>query len=206
MTVNTRTRTALAMAAALLIGFGASLPAAVADRTPPDLAGSIGKYLPIDPAVPAPDFAFLDRDGGRMALKDFAGKVLLVNLWATWCGPCVKEMPALDRLEAALGGGDFAVVAVSLDRGGAAVVEPFFKKAGIKALTMYFDPSSQAMTSFRLRGLPTSLVIDRDGNQVGRLEGDADWDSGDAQRLIRYYIGMPSGPHGRGGGVIRTGG
>ena len=128
-------------------------------------------------ARPVADFTFTDAAGKPLRLADFAGKAVLLNLWATWCGPCVREMPAIDRLQAALGGPTFQVVAMAEDRGGAAVVLPFLEKQGVKALAPYLDPPGAAATAFGIPGLPTTILIGRDGREIARLMGGADWDS-----------------------------
>ena len=110
-------------------------------------------------------------------MADFKGKVVLLNLWATWCAPCVQEMPSLDTLQARLGGNDFEVVALPLDLGWPDLVEPFLGKLGSDILAIYLDPQSTAKGAFKPRGLPTTILIDREGYEAGRLEGDADWNS-----------------------------
>jgi thiol-disulfide isomerase/thioredoxin len=158
------------------------------------------KYQALDPAQPAPDLAFTDAQGRPLTLKDFRGRVVLLNLWATWCAPCIEEMPSLDKLQARLGGPEFEVLALSLDRGGWNQVEPFARKLGLRHLSYYLDPPSSAMGALKPRGLPTTYLIDRDGRMVGKLEGAADWSSPAAQRLIEHYLRDTRG------GVVRTGG
>ena len=157
---------------------------------PPALAGSFADFTANQAPSPAPGAGFMT-DGKPTSLADFRGRVVLLNFWATWCGPCVAEMPSLDRLQAALGGGDFVVVAVSEDRN-AAVVEPFFADHKIQHLGHFHDPGGALASAFGIRGLPTSAVIDRKGNVVGRIEGPAEWDSGQAKALIRHYMGGPT--------------
>ena len=125
---------------------------------------------------PVADFAFTDGAGKPVTLADFAGKVVLLNLWATWCAPCIKEMPSLARLQTELGGADFQVVALAQDRGGAPVVLPFLEKLGVKSLATYLDAPGAAGKAFAVQGLPTSLLIGRDGRETARLLGGADWD------------------------------
>ena len=119
---------------------------------------------------------FVDGDEQSRSLSDFHGQTILLNIWATWCVPCRKEMPALDRLEAALGGRDFQVVPLSIDRGGVNVVRKFFAEIGIKKLGMYLDVSGDATRKLSVVGLPTTLMIDREGREIGRLIGPAEWD------------------------------
>lgn len=160
-----------------------------APDAPPDapFVASFEKFTPTLPR-PAPDLAFVDAEGRTARLDDFVGQTVLLNLWATWCAPCVKEMPALDRLQAKLGGADFQVIALSLDAKGAEVVDPFFEKAGLTSLAKYYDPTSAAMEAFRPPGLPTSILIDAQGREIGRVLGDAAWDSPEAEALIRQAM------------------
>ena len=141
-------------------------------------------------AKPAPEVNFTDGEANPLTLADFRGKVVLVNLWATWCGPCIREMPTLDRLQAELGSADFEVVAIAQDRKGLEVVTPFVRDHGLEQLRVYIDSSSQATRAFGALGLPTSVLIDRAGNEIGRLIGPAEWDSPEAFALIRYFIGQ----------------
>jgi len=166
--------------------FASDAEQAVAARPP--VEGAMQKFRPAETPQPVPALSFVGRDGERTELADFKGKVVLLNLWATWCAPCVREMPSLDALQARLGGRNFEVVALSLDRGGRSVVEPFLAKLGVRNLTIYLDPQSTAMGAFKPRGLPTTVVIDREGFEVGRLEGDAEWNSEDAVRLLEHFI------------------
>ena len=133
---------------------------------------------------------FTDGETNPLTLADFRGKVVLVNLWATWCAPCVREMPTLDRLQAVLGSADFEVVAIAQDRKGFEVVTPFLHDRDIEQLSVYADSSSQATRAFGVLGLPASVLIDRAGNEIGRLIGPAEWDSPEAIALIRYFIGQ----------------
>ena len=132
--------------------------------------------------------------------------MVLLNLWATWCGPCVGEIPALDRLQARFGGRGFQVVAVSVDRGAGAVVEPFLARIGIDHLAVYLDPESRTLGQLGVSGLPTSLLLDRAGRILGRVEGDPGWDSPEALRLIEGALGGREPRPAPGGLLIRTGG
>jgi thiol-disulfide isomerase/thioredoxin len=149
----------------------------------------IGEFIAAEAPQPAPAFSFTDTSGNAASLADFKGKFVLLNLWATWCQPCLKEMPSLAALQARLGPA-LTVLAVSEDHGGAAVVEPFVAKHGLDKLKIYLDPKSTAIHAFAARGLPTSVVIDGDGKVLGKVEGGADWDS-DAMRAVLAKL-MPA--------------
>lgn len=123
------------------------------------------------------NISFVDAKGEQRSLSDFRGKVILLNVWATWCGPCRHEMPSLDRLQKALGGNDFAVVALSIDRGGADVVQRFYADVGITSLPIFIDSAARAMRELAVVGVPATLLIGRDGREIGRLVGPAEWDA-----------------------------
>ena len=124
-----------------------------------------------------PLFSFAAADGRKLTLADFHGRAVLLNLWATWCVPCRKEMPTLDRLQKRLGGPGFEVVALSIDRLGLGAVAPFYRKLGLKSLGVYLDPGGAAPAALDLAGLPTSLLIDGEGREVARKIGPAEWDA-----------------------------
>ena len=125
---------------------------------------------------PLPGFGLVDAEGIRREIGFFAGKGVVLNLWATWCAPCVEEMPALDRLAALLRAEGILVVPASSDRGGKAQVEPFYARTGVRNLGVWLDPGSAATRALGARGLPTTVLIDRQGRERGRLEGAASWD------------------------------
>lgn len=135
-----------------------------------------------------PALQFEDAAGHPHTLADFRGKVVLLNLWATWCAPCREEMPALDRLEAELGSPRFEVVAVSVDPQGAGLARKFFAEAGVKSLALYIDPSAQAAFRVGAPGLPASLLIDANGREVARQLGPAKWDSPEVVRELRRRV------------------
>lgn len=138
-----------------------------------------------------PAIAFEDRQGRQLKVDDFRGKVVLLNVWATWCAPCREEMPTLDRLQEALGGPGFEVVALSIDRGGSPAAEAFFSRIGVRSLKTYVDKTGAAMRSLSVVGLPTTLLIDVHGREVGRLTGPAVWDSPEIIAQIRRQIAAP---------------
>jgi thiol-disulfide isomerase/thioredoxin len=137
---------------------------------------------------PVPELTFLDEGGEEVTLRDFEGDVVVLNLWATWCAPCRREMPSLDRLQAELGEDGLTVVALSLDRGDVGKVREFFEELEIANLAIYRDPEARAGRDLGAPGLPTTIVIDRTGQEVGRLLGPAEWDSEQALALLRTLI------------------
>ena len=149
--------------------------------------GEMEKLVLHDEPLPAIDEAFVDAEGNEVRLADFAGKVVLVNFWATWCPPCRAEMPSIDRLADETAGDDFAVVALSTDRGGAARVEKFFDGIGVD-LPLYLDERTRVQRAAGAAGLPVTLLLDREGREVGRVTGDAEWDSPEAKALIGRLI------------------
>ena len=137
---------------------------------------------------PLGEFSFLDASGTSRGVKDWAGKVVLLNLWATWCAPCRKEMPALDKLQKELGSDRFEVVALSVDRTGLDGARKFLDSIKIANLKLYADPSTRTGSALKVVGMPTTLLIDAEGREIGRLVGPAEWDSDDARRLIKAHV------------------
>jgi thiol-disulfide isomerase/thioredoxin len=142
-----------------------------------------------DGPKPLPAVTLTDPDGTPQAMPFFAGKGIVLNLWATWCPPCVEEMPALDRLAALLAAEDILVIPASSDRNGRAQVAPFFARTGVKNLGIWLDPGSAATRALGARGLPTTILIDRRGRERGRLEGAAAWDGGTLLADVRRLCG-----------------
>ena len=136
----------------------------------------LGEFVPSSQPFTAPAISLADTNGHSVELSELRGNLVLVNLWATWCEPCLREMPSLERLQSRLGE-RIAVLAVSEDRGGNKTVEPFIAKLGLKSVKIYIDPKSEVGHAFGARGLPTSFLIDREGKVLGRVEGAAEWDS-----------------------------
>ena len=136
-----------------------------------------------DPA-PASATGFVDMEDREAALADFRGKVVLVNFWATWCAPCREEMPSLDALNAALGGEDFEVVTIATGPNPPPAMARFFEETGIETLPLYRDPKQRLAREMAVMGLPVSVILDREGREVARVTGDADWNSDSARAVI----------------------
>ncbi len=175
-------------AAALLVVALAGADTVVEKGALPQERPRLGEFIPNSPPVPAPTISLVDLSGNTVSLSDFAGKLVLINLWATWCEPCLREMPSLERMQSRLGD-KITVVAISEDRGGSKTVEPFIDKLGLKSFKTYLDPKSEAGRAFKVAGLPTSLLIDRDGRVLGRVEGAAEWDSPKLLGFLKSVIG-----------------
>jgi thiol-disulfide isomerase/thioredoxin len=144
---------------------------------------------------PVAAFSFTDRDDAPLTLADFHGRMVLLNLWATWCVPCRKEMPALDRLQAKLGGSGFTVLPLSIDHRGRDVVARFYRELGLKSLSIYVDTSANVTYAVNAVGMPTTLLIDAQGRELGRVVGPAEWDGAAMLSRLMSYLEA----HDRGG-------
>ncbi len=167
--------------------------AAIAAKMDPLARGEIAALNVNRAPQPLSPISFQTADGTKVTMADFTGKTVLLNLWATWCIPCRKEMPALNQLQADLGGKDFEVVAVNIDTQGPERVEAFLADTKIDRLHRYADPSTSILQSLRNeglgQGLPTSVVIDRQGCRLVAMAGPAEWASREAKDLIETAMG-----------------
>lgn len=154
--------------------------APAARKRAPGLPAFVYKTTP----EPLAEVNFVDADGAPKTLKDFRGKTILLNLWATWCAPCREEMPSLERLQQAIGSEKFEVVALAVDRTGLEAARKFLDSINVKSLKLYADPTTRSGSALRAVGMPTTILIDAEGREIGRLPGPAEWDSTEAKALI----------------------
>ncbi|AHJ61875.1 Thiol:disulfide interchange protein tlpA [Granulibacter bethesdensis] len=144
---------------------------------------------PVDPPARLPAFRFTDAMGDTRSMAYFNGKGVVLNLWATWCAPCVAEMPSLDQLAAAVKDEGIVVLPLSADQGGVQAVDNFYRKHGIVHLGTWLDHDGEAQTALKLRGIPTTLIIDRQGRERARLEGGTNWAAPAYHDAIRALVG-----------------
>jgi thiol-disulfide isomerase/thioredoxin len=133
------------------------------------------------------DVDFLDADGDAVKLSSFKGKLLLINLWATWCPYCAQEMPTLNALHKQMAGDAFAVLSIGVDKGGPAILKKYMKQRGF-SLPVYADPLSHVGMTYQTIGIPYALLIDQQGQEIGRISGAVDWSSPAAINLIRAFM------------------
>nr|WP_235871388.1 TlpA disulfide reductase family protein [Shimia sediminis] len=131
---------------------------------------------------------FITADGGTGSLADYKGKVVLLNFWATWCAPCRKEMPMLAELQRELGGPDFEVVTLATGRNPVPALKKFFDEIGVDNLPLHRDPKQEIAREMAVLGLPVSMLINREGMEIARLTGDADWSSNSAKAILTKVI------------------
>jgi thiol-disulfide isomerase/thioredoxin len=169
----------------MLLAAGATLASAPFARkllaaTPPDL-GQMHEAA----GTPLPGIEWTLKDGTTQTIAEYAGRGVVLNLWATWCVPCVAEMPALDSLAGSVAGANVVVLPLSSDRGGAAAVERFYAQRGVRNLPVVLDPQGAAARALGVRGIPTTVLIDARGRERGRLEGGADWASEKSVAMVK---------------------
>lgn len=172
-----------------MLGFAATVLLTMAAQAA--IADSLSGFLELPGPVPAPKTAFVDERATPVTIQSFHGKTLVINFWATWCAPCVKEMPSLSRLKARLPSEKFAIIAISQDKGGAAVARPFLDRLGITNFQAYSDPQGRLSRDFGIRGLPTTVVVSGSGLVKGRWEGAIEWD---AQEVVDKLMTIAAGP------------
>ena len=164
-----------------------------AQRVAPFAHGEVAAVNVAKSPLRIPDLSFQDASGKPLTLADWRGRTVLLNLWATWCVPCRKEMPTLDALEQKLGGPDFQVVAVNIDTRDPDKPKAFLKDIGVQKLNYYADASAKSFQELkaigRAFGMPTTVLVDPHGCEIGTIAGPAEWASGDAVKLIKAALG-----------------
>lgn len=170
---------------------------AAAKAAKPHAKGEVAAFIPAQAPLKLDDLLFKGNEDQDIAMTSFAGRTVLVNLWATWCAPCRKEMPALNDLQVDMGGEDFEVVAINLDRGGPEKPKAFLQEVGATDLTYYHDSSNDILKTLRTKaratGLPTTILVGPSGCEIGTMYGPAEWASDDAKALIRAAMDAASG-------------
>jgi thiol-disulfide isomerase/thioredoxin len=176
-----------------MLAAGGTLAATLTARKPhaQELQDLETDLKPTDPPVAAPDIVFVAADGTQHRLAEFLGHGMVINLWATWCAPCVAEMPSLAVLSKTLAPNDIAVLPLSSDRGGADAVRAFYQEHKITGLPVLLDPRGMAARACHAQGIPTSLIIDAKGRERARLEGSADWSTRGAAAMVRKLAMAP---------------
>lgn len=150
--------------------------------------GEMVAFSFVDKRLVVPESPFFDEEGNELSLADFRGRVVLVNLWATWCAPCLEEMPTLDLLQGHMASEDFEVVAISVDKAGVEKSRQFLDDLGVEHLDLYSDPAMKLNFALSVYGLPTTLLLDREGREIGRLTGTADWDGPYVHKFLQHFI------------------
>ena len=153
-------------------------------------AGDMAKLVVHKEARPRIDETFRDRNGNPVTIADFEGKVVVLNFWATWCPPCRAEMPSIDRLSGEMAGDDLAVLALSTDRFDVSRVVDFFEEIGIENLDVLQDRRGAVARRAGALGLPVTLILDREGREIARLQGEAEWDAAPARAILTRLIEM----------------
>ena len=164
----------------------------LAKKVAPFAHGEVAAVKVATAGLKVPDLTFQDGAGKPLTLDHWRGRTVLLNLWATWCVPCRKEMPALDALEKKLGGPDFQVVAVNIDTRDPDKPKAFLKELGISSLAYYADPSAKTFQDLkeigRAFGMPTTMLVSKEGCEIGTIAGPAEWASPDAVKLIQAAL------------------
>ena len=168
---------------------------ATAERMKPQVKGEVAAVEIRSRPQPAPELAFTGPDGQPTTLAALKGKTLLVNLWATWCAPCLKEMPSLDALQKEMGGPDFAVVAINIDTRNLDKPKAWLAENKVTTLPFYSDPQAATFQALRaahkVEGMPVSIIVDKAGCELGIIQGPADWANADSKALMKAAIGKP---------------
>ena len=179
-------------AVALVVAAAVFWPSATVIEDGPRLVGQMRNFTLAETVGERPDIAWTDTDGKTVKLADFDGKLVLLNFWATWCAPCIRELPSINALQAKMQGDDFTVIALSIDREGKPVAERMRQRLKLDRLPLYLDPPGLVAAALDVRFMPTTVLFDRRGREIGRMEGVAEWNGREASDLVRYFIDRPN--------------
>lgn len=160
----------------------------------PRLMGQVAYFRLVDRPVDPPAVVWRTLDGDQISLTDYKGKVVLLNFWATWCGPCMEELPSIDNVAAQLSSDDFAVVAINIDDNPERTAPIFADRLQLTALDIFIDPEYRSANALGLRSMPSTFLFDRDGQIIGMMERGAYWDAPESVELLLHYVGAQSQP------------
>ncbi|MEL6647631.1 MAG: TlpA disulfide reductase family protein [Pseudomonadota bacterium] len=169
--------------------FGANASLADVDAAKALRTGDMKKLVFHEDPQDVSATAFETADGSSGSLADYDGKIVVLNFWATWCAPCRHEMPMLSELQTELGGESFEVVTIATGRNPPQAMKAFFAEIGVDNLPLHRDPRSKIAREMGVLGLPVTMVLDQNGQEIARLVGDADWSSDAAKDIVRTLIG-----------------
>ncbi len=174
-----------------LVSLAAIQAPATARAAGPELTGHMQNFILAPAARSRAGIKWKNANGEAVGLGDYKGKVVLLNFWATWCAPCIRELPSLDRLQAALGGDYFAVVALNINREGKRKAKRMMRRLKLKNLPLNLDREVKVAKTLRVLNMPTTFLFDRQGREIGKMEGGAEWDEKESIRLMKYFIDNP---------------
>ena len=174
-----------------LVSLAAMLVSGATFAAGPKITGHMQNFTLAPAARSRAGVQWKDGDGKAVGLDDYKGKVVLLNFWATWCAPCIRELPSLDRLQASLAGDDFSVVALNINREGKRKAKRMMRRLKLKNLGLNLDREVMVAKSLGVLNIPTTFLFDRKGREIGKLEGGAEWDEKESITLIRYFIDNP---------------
>ncbi len=183
-----RTAVSILLAAIMIIGVAAILSIFSADSDGPKLSGHINAFELAERPLRQPALSWADSDGNSIKLADFRGKIVLLNYWSSWCLPCRRELPGIDRLQARMAGDHFTAIALNVDLGDTKAARRVAQSLNLKHLSLNLDPKNITVATLGLSVMPSSYLFDQKGRLLGAMEGEAEWDTPEAIKFIQYFI------------------